>query len=200
MARRVGPGPVFIYESLIFARRRQLYAGRVLFVLAMLAGLWISWWNNLDTPGPGQPPGSRPGTLQALSRAGSSFFYALAGIQLSMMLLVAPAATAGALCQDRARGILAQMAATDLSDSEIVLGKLFSRLAPTPGAPGLRPAGGLARGAPGRHRRRGARGAFRRLGGRRGPRLLRWRSRSPSRSSRPTRSSWPCSRSSLAGC
>ena len=130
MARRVGPGPVFIYESLIFARRRQVYAGRVLFVLAMLAGLWISWWNNVDAPGPGQPLGSRPGTLQALARAGASFFFALAGIQLSMVLLVAPAATAGALCQDRARGILAQMATTDLSDSEIVLGKLFSRLAP----------------------------------------------------------------------
>ncbi len=130
MARRVGPGPVFIYESLIFARRRQVYAGRVLFVLAMLAGLWISWWNNVDAPGPGQPLGSRPGTLQALARAGVSFFFALAGIQLSMVLLVAPAATAGALCQDRARGVLAQMATTDLSDSEIVLGKLFSRLAP----------------------------------------------------------------------
>ena len=31
MARRVGPGPVFVYESLIFARRRQEYAGRALF-------------------------------------------------------------------------------------------------------------------------------------------------------------------------
>ena len=102
MARRVGPGPVFIYESLIFARRRQVYTGRVLFVLTMLAGLWISWWNNVDASGPGQPLGSRPGTLQALAMAGASFFYALAGIQLSMVLLVAPAATAGALCQDRA--------------------------------------------------------------------------------------------------
>jgi ABC-type transport system involved in multi-copper enzyme maturation permease subunit len=130
MARQVGPGPVFIHESLIFARRRPLYAGRVLFVLAVLAGLWISWWNNVEVPGPGQPLGSRPSILQALARAGESFFYALAGIQLSIVLLVAPAATAGALCQDRARGILAQMATTDLSDSEIVLGKLFSRLAP----------------------------------------------------------------------
>jgi len=130
MSRRVGPGPVFIHESRIFARQRQVYAGRILFVLAMLAGLLISWRNNVDSPGPGQPPGSRPDTLQALARAGVSFFFALAGIQLSMVLLVAPAATAGALCQDRARGILAQMATTDLSDSEIVLGKLFSRLAP----------------------------------------------------------------------
>jgi ABC-type transport system involved in multi-copper enzyme maturation permease subunit len=124
----MGPGPVFVYESLIFARRRQLYAGRVLFVLAMLAGLWISWRNNLN--GPGRPGVSRPGTLQALARTGESFFYALAGIQLTMVLLVAPAATAGAICHDRARGILAQMATTDLSDAEIVLGKLFSRLAP----------------------------------------------------------------------
>jgi hypothetical protein len=130
MAWRVGPGPVFIHESRIFARQPQVYAGRVLFVLAMLAGLWILWWGNVDTPAPGQPPGSRPGTLQALAKAGASFFYALAGVQLAMVLLVAPAATAGALCQDRARGVLAQMATTDLSDSEIVLGKLCSRLAP----------------------------------------------------------------------
>ncbi len=130
MASGVGPGPVFVYESLIFARRWQVYAGRVLFVLALLIGLGIAWWNNVATLGLGQPLGSRPGTLQALANAGESFFYALAGIQLSMVLLVAPAATAGALCQDRARGILAQMATTDLSDSEIVLGKLFSRLAP----------------------------------------------------------------------
>jgi hypothetical protein len=130
MASRVGPGPVFFHESRIFARQRQVYAGRVLFVLAMLAGLWILWWNSVDAPVPGQPPGSGPSTLQALARAGALFFYALAGIQLSMVLLVAPAATAGALCQDRARGVLAQMATTDLSDSEIVLGKLCSRLAP----------------------------------------------------------------------
>ncbi len=40
-----------------------------------------------------------------------------------------PGGNRRALCQDRARGVLAQMATTDLSDSEIVLGKLFSRLA-----------------------------------------------------------------------
>jgi ABC-type transport system involved in multi-copper enzyme maturation permease subunit len=126
MAQRVGPGPVFFLESLIFARRRQTYTGRVLFVLALLAGLWIVWWSNVSASGPGSPAT----TLQALARAGASFFYALAGIQLSVVLLVAPAATAGALCQDRARGVLAQMATTDLSNSEIVLGKLLSHLAP----------------------------------------------------------------------
>src|SRR5262249_26970415 len=45
----------------------------------------------------------------------------------------APAATAGAICVDRARGTLAHMLATDLSDPEIVLGKLAARLLPVLG-------------------------------------------------------------------
>ncbi len=130
MSRRIGPGPVFVFESLIFARRWQVYAGRALFVLAILGGLWGAWWSNLNEQVIGAPVGTGPGALQALAKAGQSFFYALAGIQLAMVLLAAPAATAGAICYDRARGILAQMALTDLSDPEIVLGKLFSRLAP----------------------------------------------------------------------
>jgi ABC-type transport system involved in multi-copper enzyme maturation permease subunit len=130
MSSQLGPGPVFLYESLIFARRRQVYAGRMVFIVAVLIGLWSAWWSNLNEPVIGAPVGTRPGVLQALAKTGESFFNALAGIQLTLVLLVAPAATAGALCYDRARGILAQMATTDLSDSEIVLGKLFSRLAP----------------------------------------------------------------------
>ncbi len=102
MSSRIGPGPVFVYESLMFTRRRQLYAGRMLFVLAVLVGLSISWWNNLNSPGIGQQFDTGPGAIEAMARAGVSFFYAITGIQLSIVLLVAPAATAGAICQDRA--------------------------------------------------------------------------------------------------
>jgi ABC-type transport system involved in multi-copper enzyme maturation permease subunit len=130
MMSRIGPGPVFVYESLIFARRWQVYAGRGLFVLTLLVGLGIAWWNIVNEPVFGAPVGTRPGALQVLAQVGESFFSAMAGIQLAMVLLVAPAATAGAICHDRARGILAQMATTDLSRAEIVLGKLFSRLIP----------------------------------------------------------------------
>ncbi len=102
MASRIGPGPVFVYESLIFARRRQVYAGRMLFVLALLLGLWAAWWSNLSSVAfDGWGEGS-PGVLQALARAGQAFFSAMAGIQLAMVLLVAPSATAGAICHDRA--------------------------------------------------------------------------------------------------
>ncbi len=48
-------------------------------------------------------------------------------------MLAAPAATAGAICLDRARGTLDHMLMTDLSDTEIVLGKLGARLMPVLG-------------------------------------------------------------------
>jgi ABC-type transport system involved in multi-copper enzyme maturation permease subunit len=61
------------------------------------------------------------------------FFLAVSGTQLALVLLAAPAATAGAICLDRARGTLSHMLMTDLSDSEIVLGKLTARLIPVVG-------------------------------------------------------------------
>ena len=54
----------------------------------------------------------------------------LTSIQVSLILLAAPAAAAGSLGMDRARGTLLQMMVTDLSDVEIVLGTLAARLAP----------------------------------------------------------------------
>ena len=130
MTLRISPGPVFVYESLILARRRQVYAGRALFVLAVLIGLATAWYGTGGgTPPPYMPGGSRT-TLQILALTGEKFFYAMAAIQLALVLLAPPAVTAGAICLDRARGNLAQLAATDLSDAEIVLGKLGSRLAP----------------------------------------------------------------------
>ena len=112
MASRIGPGPVFVYESLIFARRRQVYAGRVLFVFAVLIGLGprggatlssvaVVRWHDGRARGDVADAGASP------ARSSST---AMAGIQLAMVLLVAPAATAGAICHDRARGILAQLA------------------------------------------------------------------------------------------
>ena len=47
--------------------------------------------------------------------------------------LVAPAATAGAICIDKARGRIDHMLATDLSNAEIVLGKLGMPLVPVLG-------------------------------------------------------------------
>jgi hypothetical protein len=47
---------------------------------------------------------------------------------LCLSLLVAPAASAGAICLDRTRGCLVHLLVTDLSDTEVALGKLAAAL------------------------------------------------------------------------
>jgi ABC-type transport system involved in multi-copper enzyme maturation permease subunit len=122
---RWGPGPVFVYECVTNARRWQTYAARSFGVAVLLLGMVAIAWAN-------------DGVVQRISareyaRLGECYFYALIGLELSLVMLAAPAATAGAICMDRARGTLTHVLATDLSDAEIVLGKLAARLLPVLG-------------------------------------------------------------------
>jgi len=126
MPSRFGPGPVFVYESLAAARRPQLYASRSLFVLALLAGISMMW-GVLTVRVSGRPAVS---SIRQMAQVGEYFFYAIASVEITVVLLAAPAATAGAICLDRARGTLTHALVTDLSDAEVVLGKLAARLAP----------------------------------------------------------------------
>jgi ABC-type transport system involved in multi-copper enzyme maturation permease subunit len=125
-----GMGPVFVYEALLNARRWQVYMGRSLFVLVMLVGMAIVWIarDNLAFA-----PAKRLTTYQQMAKVGEWFFYAMAGVQVSLVLLAAPATAASSICMDRARGTLLHVMVTELSDAEIVLGKLGARLAPIVG-------------------------------------------------------------------
>lgn len=113
-------GPVFAFESLIAARRRRFYAMRSLYVGLLLAGLALTW-------GPMDRPMNRPADAAAIGRL---FLLTVLAVQLAAVLLAAPAATAGAVCVDKARGTLLHAFTTDLTDREIILGKLGARLAP----------------------------------------------------------------------
>jgi ABC-type transport system involved in multi-copper enzyme maturation permease subunit len=124
-AMRWGPGPVFVYECVTNARRWQTYAARSLGVAVLLLILvTIAWSNEAILTG-----------ISAIeyARLGAYYFYTLIGVQLSFVMLAAPAATAWAIWLARARGTLTHMLATDLSDAEIVLGKLAGRLLPVLG-------------------------------------------------------------------
>ena len=121
MRLREGLGPVFAWEWAAATRRWQTYAARALFVGGLLAGLIVVRWGNgtdLDL------------STNAQAALGRWFFYAIVGTQLVLVMLAAPAATAGAICIERARGTLDHMLVTDLTSREIVLGKLAARLTP----------------------------------------------------------------------
>ncbi len=119
---------MFAYEWLITSRRWQLYAGRAGFVGLLLFGMIVAWRS-----GRAAMPSGPSVSLQTLASYGQQLFLTTVTIELCLVLLAAPAATAGAICLDKARGTLDHMLATDLSNAEIVLGKLAVRLVPVLG-------------------------------------------------------------------
>jgi ABC-type transport system involved in multi-copper enzyme maturation permease subunit len=119
---RFGTGPVFAYERIAGARRWQLYAARSFMVAALLAAMGVIALSvRIDLAG---------NPVRVYAGLGESYFYGLIGVELAIVMLAAPAAAAGAICVDRARGTLDHMMVTDLSDAEIVLGKLGAQLMP----------------------------------------------------------------------
>jgi hypothetical protein len=92
-----------------------------------MAVIWMYYSSSF-----GRPRGVNP-SYRLMAEIGKGFFYALAGVQISLILFAAPAAAAGSLGTDRARETLLQMMVTDLLDAEIVLGTLAARLAPVVG-------------------------------------------------------------------
>ena len=125
MAMRGWPGPVFACEWLTASRRWQGYALRSLLVLLLLFGLSGVWLGSHD--------GTGELSVQQLAEIGRGFYAVTTLMVLGLVGLAAPAATAGAICSDKARGNLTLLFATDLTDAEIVLGKLAARLAPVLG-------------------------------------------------------------------
>ncbi len=125
----LGLGPVFAFEWLALSRRWQWYALRSLFAGMLLAALLVILSRSTSAYYGGM-------TFHELAKLGESFYIALIGTQLTLVLLAAPAATAGSICLDRASGKLTHLLVTDLSDAEIVLGKLAARLVPVLGLVG----------------------------------------------------------------
>ncbi len=119
---RIGLGPVFAYERIAGSRRWQGYALRSLFARALLVALLCVWASSVQA--------TTVSSIRYLAVLGKGFFLAVVDTELALVILAAPAATAGAICLDRARGTLSHMLMTDLSGAEIVLGKLGSRLLP----------------------------------------------------------------------
>lgn len=126
MPMDMGLGPVFESEWRAGTRRWQLYALRAVLVLLLGLGLWGVWLSHEGV------------TVNALSHRqlaeiGRAFYSVTSLILLGLVGLVAPAATAGAICQDKDRGNLMLLFATDLRAREIVAGKLAARLVPVLG-------------------------------------------------------------------
>jgi len=117
-------GPVLVYD-LVRSSRRDRHFARIIYTLTVLSALlwtYMAWL--------GDPLGSPP-TLptKTLAQFASSFVATFMVIQVLAVFALTPAYTAGVISQERQRGTLDALLATDLWSHEIVLSMLLSRLA-----------------------------------------------------------------------
>jgi ABC-type transport system involved in multi-copper enzyme maturation permease subunit len=114
-------GPIFSVELVTTARRarhlllRVLCAGFLAFVLVAAYQEYV-------------PVAGGPVPINRLAEFAKSFFAYFAFTQVFVVLLFTPALTAGTISLERERRTIEYLFATDLSNSEIVLGKLAARL------------------------------------------------------------------------
>ncbi len=124
-------GPLFYYELVRLARRGRSNLLRCGYALALFAALFLAYHASF----PGHDPWSRsfkpakPLPAQEMSRLAESFVYVILWVQTVAVFVLAPVYIGGAIAEERDRGTLDLLHATELSDREIVLGKLFARSA-----------------------------------------------------------------------
>jgi hypothetical protein len=118
----LGVGPVFAWEWRRVSRQWWFFAMRSALVAGVLAGLAAAWWAVATSPEASAP--------RLMARVGRAFFTVIALGQIAMVLLAAPASTAGTFCMESARGQVRLMLVTEVTPLDIALGVLGARLLP----------------------------------------------------------------------
>ncbi len=93
---RFGTGPVFAYERLTASRRWQTYGLRAFGTAALLVAM-----GTIASSRDAFFQGASVRTPHEYAELGESYFVAIIGVELALVMLAAPAATAGAICVDR---------------------------------------------------------------------------------------------------
>jgi ABC-type transport system involved in multi-copper enzyme maturation permease subunit len=111
-------GPIIAREFLTTPRPLRFYVTRAAFATAMFILMWTAWqsligWRAVQDFG-------------TLARFGSVLYLLFALLQLTLLLFFAPLSAATAISHEKDRRTFTLLMMTDLSDLEIVLGKLIA--------------------------------------------------------------------------
>ena len=117
----MGLGPIVNIELVTNARRVRYFVLKVVYA----ALLWFILWSTHAAVS-GYADGGL--SIQQAAAMARHFFVSFSSLQIVAILLVGPALVAGTIATERERRTIEYLFATDLSNSEIVLGKLFARL------------------------------------------------------------------------
>ncbi|QDV79486.1 ABC transporter permease subunit [Botrimarina mediterranea] len=116
-------GPVFTREAITAPRRPQFFVARVLLVAALLGLALTAWQVFVGSSGGGELDG--PGDL---ARFGRVVFELLTPLVLTVAVLFSALFSAAAVSQEKSKGTLLLLLLTDLSNSELVIGRLLASL------------------------------------------------------------------------
>ena len=113
-------GPIIARELVTTPRPWRYYLWRASFSCALFILLWTAWqsiigWQDVRE-------------LGVLARFGGVLYVMFALLQLTLMLFFAPLSTAAAVAYEKDRRTFNLLLMTDLSDTEIVVGKLVAGL------------------------------------------------------------------------
>ena len=117
-------GPIFQVELVSTARRGRYFGLRVLYGLLILLVLWscheqvkaFSRFSNTQM------------STRHASELASTFFIGFSWLQMLAVLAVGPAMAVGTISSERERRTIEYLFVTDLSNTEIIIGKAFARL------------------------------------------------------------------------
>ena len=122
-------GPVFRYEMVASGRKKRYTALRVVIGLFLLFALTACYFAAIEASEYlSGGTGERGLSIAARSQLAVSFFGSFAWLTLLGVLAATPALAAGAIATERERRTIEYLFATDLSNAEIVLDKIMSRL------------------------------------------------------------------------
>jgi ABC-type Na+ efflux pump permease subunit len=113
-------GPIIAREILTAPRPPRFYVSRASYAGLLFILMWTAWqllvgWQDTTE-------------LGLIARFGAILFQMFARLQLTLMLFFAPLAAATAVAHEKDRRTFVLLLMTDLSDLEIVLGKLLASL------------------------------------------------------------------------
>lgn len=113
-------GPVFSREAAVSPRRPRHYINRVVYAASLLLLICTAWLIVTGT----QPIRN----IGEMAQFGSLLFQILAPLQLALILFLSAIQSASSIAVEKDRQTLILLLMTRLSNSELVLGKLFSSL------------------------------------------------------------------------
>ncbi len=113
-------GPVFTREAVVAPRRRRLYMLRSVYAISLLLLMCTAWMILAGT--------QIIRNLGDMARFGAILFQILAPLQLVLIMFMSAVQTASGVAVEKDRQTLILLLMTRLSNSELVLGKLFASL------------------------------------------------------------------------